>query len=127
MYHPLFNLALLAIVVHSVSAVDVLAKAKRFPPETLDDYWQAYKTRYNKSYAGNVEAARRMSWEANLVTIYKHNLMAAAGHHNYTLRDNHIADLGSRQYIREMPFASRMEGTDGRGSFARPSPYSGQP
>lgn len=28
--------------------------------------------------------------------------MAAAGHHNYTLRDNHIADLGTRQYVRDM-------------------------
>lgn len=29
-------------------------------------------------------------------------MMAAAGHHSYTLKDNHIADLGTRQYIREM-------------------------
>lgn len=28
--------------------------------------------------------------------------MAAAGHHSYTLKDNHIADLGTRQYIRDM-------------------------
>ncbi|KAL0121571.1 hypothetical protein PUN28_006830 [Cardiocondyla obscurior] len=28
--------------------------------------------------------------------------MAAAGHFNYTLRDNHIADLSTRQYMREM-------------------------
>ncbi|KYM82062.1 Cathepsin K [Atta colombica] len=70
--------------------------------EKLDDYWKAYKTQFNKIYAKNLESARRMAWEQNLVEIYKHNLLAAAGHHSYTLRDNHIADLSTRQYIREM-------------------------
>lgn len=51
---------------------------------------------------GNLENTRRTAWEQNLVEIYKHNLMAAAGHHSYTLRDNHIADLSTRQYIRNM-------------------------
>lgn len=60
------------------------------------------QTQFNKTYGRNLENARRMAWEQNLVEIYKHNLMAAAGHHSYTLRDNHIADLDTRQYIREM-------------------------
>ncbi|EZA49955.1 Cathepsin K [Ooceraea biroi] len=68
----------------------------------LDDYWRAYKAQFNKTYAKNLENARRMAWEQNLVEIYKHNLMAAAGHHSYTLRDNHIADLNTHQYNREM-------------------------
>ncbi|XP_070150395.1 cathepsin 8 [Polyergus mexicanus] len=68
----------------------------------LDDYWQTYKTQFNKTYTGNLENTRRTAWEQNLVEIYKHNLMAAAGHHSYTLRDNHIADLNTRQYIRNM-------------------------
>ncbi|XP_043253123.1 procathepsin L [Colletes gigas] len=58
--------------------------------------------RYNKSYSTNLEEVRRLAWEENLVTIYKHNMLAAAGHHNYTLHDNHIADLGTRQYMRDM-------------------------
>ncbi|KYN10542.1 PREDICTED: cathepsin L1-like [Trachymyrmex cornetzi] len=70
--------------------------------EKLNDYWKAYKTQFNKIYAKNLENARRMAWEQNLVEIYKHNLLAAAGHHSYTLRDNHIADLSTRQYMREM-------------------------
>ncbi|XP_033342085.2 cathepsin L4 isoform X1 [Megalopta genalis] len=77
----------------------------RFPPETsekMNQYWDMYKARYNKTYSENMEAARRIAWEKNLVTIYKHNMMAAAGHHSYTLRDNHIADLGTRQYVRNM-------------------------
>ena len=34
--------------------------------------------------------------------IYEHNVMAAAGHHSYTLRDNQLADLSTKDYIREM-------------------------
>ncbi|XP_066581289.1 cathepsin K isoform X2 [Prorops nasuta] len=49
-----------------------------------------------------MEDSRRNAWEENLVKIYEHNLLAAAGHHSYTLRDNHIADLSTRQYIRSM-------------------------
>lgn len=60
------------------------------------------QTQFNKTYAGKLENARRTAWEQNLVEIYKHNLMAAAGHHSYTLRDNHIADLNTPQYVREM-------------------------
>ncbi|XP_072757222.1 cathepsin K [Anoplolepis gracilipes] len=70
--------------------------------EKLNDYWQTYKTQFNKTYTGNLENTRRTAWEQNHVEIYKHNLMAAAGHHSYTLRDNHIADLSTRQYMRDM-------------------------
>ncbi|KZC12523.1 Cathepsin K [Dufourea novaeangliae] len=98
-------LAFHSLAALSLGGIHAFEKGKRFPPEIsekLDEYWNAYKVRCNKSYAGNVEAARRMAWEENLVTIYKHNLMASAGHHSYTLRDNHMADLGTRQYIRDM-------------------------
>jgi cathepsin L len=60
------------------------------------------QAQFNKTYTGNLENARRTAWEQNLVEIYKHNLMAAAGHHSYTLRDNHIADLSTRRYNQEM-------------------------
>ncbi|XP_076237784.1 cathepsin L4 [Calliopsis andreniformis] len=101
----LCDFAILSLMACAIHGIEVFDKEKRFPPEIsekLDEYWNVYKARYNKSYSGNVETARRMSWEENLVTIYKHNLMAAAGHYNYTLRDNHIADLGTRQYVRDM-------------------------
>ncbi|XP_012136370.1 cathepsin L4 isoform X2 [Megachile rotundata] len=101
------------------SVLRVFGKEQRFPPEIsakLNEYWNSYKARYNKSYSGSEETDRRASWEENLVTIYKHNMMAAAGHHSYTLRDNHIADLGTRQYVREMvkliPSRKRRVSTD---------------
>lgn len=56
--------------------------------------------RHNKTYTGLLETVRRSDWEDNLLMIYEHNLLAAAGHHDYTLRDNHIADLSLDEYIR---------------------------
>ncbi|XP_076175590.1 cathepsin L4 isoform X2 [Ptiloglossa arizonensis] len=99
------GIAFFWLVALCIDGIQVFDAQKRFPPEIsekLNEYWNSYKIRYNKTYSDNTEAARRTAWEENLVTIYKHNMMAAAGHHNYTLRDNHIADLGTRQYIRDM-------------------------
>ncbi|XP_012346399.1 cathepsin L1 isoform X1 [Apis florea] len=96
---------ILFLVAWSIDGIRVFGKQNRFPQEIskkLDEYWNSYKARYNKSYSGDLESSRRMTWEENLITIYKHNMMAAAGHHSYTLKDNHIADLGTRQYIRDM-------------------------
>ncbi|XP_043508161.1 cathepsin 8-like isoform X5 [Frieseomelitta varia] len=98
-------LSILLLTVWNIDGIQVFGEQKRFPQEIsekLDEYWNLYKARYNKSYTGKLETSRRIAWEENLITIYKHNMMAAAGHHSYTLRDNHIADLGTRQYIRNM-------------------------
>lgn len=54
----------------------------------------------DKTYTGHEEQSRRSDWEENLLRIYEHNMEAAAGHHNYTLRDNHIADLNVDEYMR---------------------------
>ncbi|XP_043488990.1 procathepsin L-like isoform X1 [Polistes fuscatus] len=100
LYFSFFLLILL-----KVRGYQLFSKNKQLPPKIsskLDDYWQAYKAHFNKTYSGNLENTRRIKWEENLVKIYEHNLMAAAGHHGYTLRDNHIADLSTQQYVREM-------------------------
>ncbi|XP_046619318.1 procathepsin L [Neodiprion virginianus] len=70
--------------------------------EKLDDYWEKYKLSYKKNYSTTKEAMRRLAWEENLIKIYEHNLLAAAGHHSYTLRDNHFADLSTPEYILKM-------------------------
>ncbi|KAL0121572.1 hypothetical protein PUN28_006830 [Cardiocondyla obscurior] len=96
---------LLSILILPGTRAIQLFNEDTLPPkvsEKLNDYWQTYKTQFNKTYSKTLENARRAAWEQNLVEIYKHNLMAAAGHFNYTLRDNHIADLSTRQYMREM-------------------------
>ncbi|KAG8042219.1 hypothetical protein G9C98_000210 [Cotesia typhae] len=61
--------------------------------ERLSEYWYIYKASLNKTYTAKEELVKRVAWEKNLLKIYEHNLMAEAGHHTYTLRDNHIADL----------------------------------
>ena len=61
-----------------------------------------FQARNNKTYTGRTEQMRRAAWEDNLLKIYEHNLMAAAGHYEYVLRDNSIADLNTPEYIREM-------------------------
>ncbi|XP_020294651.1 cathepsin L1 [Pseudomyrmex gracilis] len=104
MYLRLYTLLFFMLILFEIRAIQ-LFHGHTLPPEIsekLDQYWQDYKIQFNKSYTGNAENAKRLIWEQNLVEIYKHNLMAAAGHHNYTLRDNHIADLDTRQYMRDM-------------------------
>ncbi|XP_014468689.1 PREDICTED: cathepsin L1-like [Dinoponera quadriceps] len=105
MHSRLYVFALLVLISSGTCASRIFNSADTLPPEILkqlDDYWRIYKMQFNKTYTGNLENARRMAWEQNLVEIYKHNLMAAVGHHSYTLRDNHIADLSSPQYRRKM-------------------------
>ncbi|KAK2587440.1 hypothetical protein KPH14_003150 [Odynerus spinipes] len=99
------HLSFTLMILLRINAIEVFGQTKHLPPEIskkLDDYWRAYKAQFNKTYSGNLENARRIAWEQNLVKIYEHNLMAAAGHHGYMLRDNHIADLNTQQYVREM-------------------------
>nr|CAD7416796.1 unnamed protein product [Timema poppensis] len=49
-----------------------------------------------------LELRKRRVWEDNLHRINKHNAEATIGHHSYTLRANHLADMTARQYVRQM-------------------------
>ncbi|CAG5100746.1 Similar to Ctsk: Cathepsin K (Rattus norvegicus), partial [Cotesia congregata] len=83
----------------------VFGNIKKLPSkisERLSEYWYIYKASLNKTYTAKEELVKRVAWEKNLLKIYEHNLMAEAGHHTYTLRDNHIADLCTRQYMKNM-------------------------
>lgn len=104
MYSRLYTILLSILILSETRAIQPFNE-NTLPQKIskkLDDYWQVFKTQFNKTYTENLENTRRTAWEQNLVEIYKHNLMAAAGHHSYTLRDNHIADLSTRQYMRDM-------------------------
>ncbi|CAH0391631.1 unnamed protein product [Bemisia tabaci] len=68
----------------------------------LDPHWDDFKSRYNKTFNRNTEAARRLAWEQNLIRIIQHNEEAAAGKHNYTLRDNHLSDMDPNTYAAKM-------------------------
>ena len=61
-----------------------------------------FQARFNKTYVGKCEKNRRKAWEENIIKIYEHNLLAEAGHYEFFLRDNFIADLGTKDYIRQL-------------------------
>lgn len=42
-----------------------------------------------------MEPLRRLAWEENLLKVQLHNEEAKNGLHNYTLRQNHLADMVS--------------------------------
>ncbi|KAJ8664938.1 hypothetical protein QAD02_006600 [Eretmocerus hayati] len=94
-------LSLLTLIL-LLCVVIIQAKLPADVSKRLDDYWHMYKMEHHKTYTGRVEEARRAAWEENLLKIYHHNLLAAAGHHEYILRDNHIADLNTPEYLREL-------------------------
>nr|CAD7443615.1 unnamed protein product [Timema bartmani] len=48
---------------------------------------------HNKTYHPMLELRKRRVWEDNLHRINKHNAEATIGHHSYTLRANHLADM----------------------------------
>ncbi|XP_063992441.1 cathepsin 8-like isoform X2 [Diachasmimorpha longicaudata] len=86
------------ISIQGQSFLDNIRKLPEKISEKFNEYWHFYKANFDKAYKGKEEHRRRRIWERSLLKIYHHNLEAAAGHHTYTLRDNDIADLSSREY-----------------------------
>ncbi|XP_065207127.1 procathepsin L-like [Planococcus citri] len=72
------------------------------PSPHLDEHWESFKTRFNKTYHPVLENKRRQTWEQNYHMINKHNEEHKQGLHTYELEINHLADLNQRQYLREM-------------------------
>lgn len=68
----------------------------------LDSEWEAYKTTYNKQYAQEHEALRRMIWERNVRLISTHNLEESRGVHTYTLGMNEYGDMTSEEFVSVM-------------------------
>ncbi|XP_008545388.1 procathepsin L [Microplitis demolitor] len=99
------SLLLFSCICAQNNEIKILGNNKKLPQkisERLDEYWYIYKATLNKTYTAKEELVKRVAWEKNLLKIYEHNLMAEAGHHSYTLRDNHMADLCTRQYMKNM-------------------------
>ncbi|KAF5883636.1 cathepsin L1-like, partial [Clarias magur] len=60
-----------------------------------DGYWISWKAEFNKDYTSEREEVyRRVIWEQKFSEVMKHNKEAAAGRHTYTMRINHLADMG---------------------------------
>ncbi|KPP56393.1 Cathepsin S precursor-like [Scleropages formosus] len=66
----------------------------------LDQHWDMWKSKHNKSYRDQVdELQRRQIWEKNLRLITLHNLEASMGMHTYDLAMNHLGDLTSEEIL----------------------------
>jgi len=76
-----------AAAVHRASNVD------------LDADWQAWKTKFGKSYDESENLVRRGIWEKNLKKVEHHNIRASLGEHSYTLGMNQFADMTNKEFV----------------------------
>ena len=59
-----------------------------------DADWARFQATYGKAYRSFDEVtSRRLTWEANLAKINKHNEEFALGMHTFTLGENQFADM----------------------------------
>ncbi|XP_011304748.1 cathepsin L1 [Fopius arisanus] len=99
------SLILLLLQLITIEGLLRFGNIKKLPKtisQKLDEYWHFYKNNFNKTYNGREESCKRAAWEQNVMKVYGHNLEAEAGHHSYRLRDNHLADLCSREYHKDL-------------------------
>ncbi|XP_023657059.2 cathepsin S-like [Paramormyrops kingsleyae] len=66
--------------------------------QDLDQEWETWKSKFNKSYPNkNEELKRREIWEKNLEMITQHNLEFSKGMHTYDLAMNDRGDLTTEE------------------------------
>lgn len=68
----------------------------------LEDLWQQFKEKFNKTYTGSHDERRRRAWHDNLERIEKHNREAEEGIHSFYIEDNHLSDMSSTLYHQRM-------------------------
>ncbi|XP_017772618.1 PREDICTED: cathepsin L1-like [Nicrophorus vespilloides] len=91
------TVVLLGLFSFSALGVDVF-----FDTLDLDDMWDEFKDRFNKTYNGDHDNNRREAWEQNMQRIKKHNDEAEQGKHSFYIKDNHLSDLSPDIYLQKM-------------------------
>ncbi|XP_015927432.1 cathepsin L-like peptidase [Parasteatoda tepidariorum] len=66
----------------------------------LNEFWEAFKLIFNKSYNLKEELSRRLIWEQKIADIVRHNLHADLGIHSYRRGINKLTDLKPEEYKR---------------------------
>jgi hypothetical protein len=62
--------------------------------KSLDDEWELWKIKFNKTYARNFDGVnRRLVWEKAHKQILTHNQEASLNKHTFTLSHNEFSDL----------------------------------
>ncbi|XP_014875733.1 cathepsin L1-like [Poecilia latipinna] len=87
---------MLHLVVMTFCMSEVLSAPSRDPQ--LDQHWELWMNRYNKTYHQKEEGWRRMVWEKNLKKIELHNLEHSMGKHSYRQGMNHFADMTKEEF-----------------------------
>uniref|UniRef100_A0A3B3US28 Cystein proteinase inhibitor protein salarin n=1 Tax=Poecilia latipinna TaxID=48699 RepID=A0A3B3US28_9TELE len=89
---------------------------------TLDQHWELWKNRYNKTYNQREEGWRRTVWKKNLRKIELHNLEHSMGKHSFTLGMNHFGDLTNEEFRQMMNgYKPRAEKKVKRLLFTKPN------
>ncbi|XP_071040397.1 cathepsin L-like peptidase [Parasteatoda tepidariorum] len=70
-----------------------------FNPQ-LDEHWENFKRVYGKSYNGQEEFSKRLSWEQTVADIIDHNLKADMGLHTYRKGINEYADISHDEFVK---------------------------
>ncbi|CAG9759453.1 unnamed protein product [Ceutorhynchus assimilis] len=70
--------------------------------KVIDEDWNEFKEKFNKSYSDHHDAFRKEAWLANVKKIKTHNEEAKKGLHSYFLNDNNLADLSHQTYLQKM-------------------------
>lgn len=97
----IFILGLLAFVQEKSLGASIEAE------EVIDEEWESFKLKFNKSYDSNAdELFRRKVFMENKRIIAEHNARYYEGKHNFTLKMNHFGDMLRNEYSSKFIFYS---------------------
>jgi len=83
-----------ALIVSCTSAASIF-------DATLDSLWIGFKNEHAKSYqTSEEEVLRRITWEANLKYISKHNSEHSLGKQTFTLKMNKFGDMNNQEFAK---------------------------
>ena len=100
----IFILGLLAFVQEKTLAASIEAE------DVIDEEWESFKLKFNKSYDSNVdELFRKKVFMENKKLIAEHNARYYEGKHNFTLKMNHFGDMLRNEYSSKFIYSHNLD------------------